>query len=63
MAESMTPAPLGTEKDKLGISVELHYCPVLGGTDNLIYFMKNFASGFFKSFVFSSKSNNRKNIF
>lgn len=38
----MTPAPLGTEKDKLGISVELHYCPVLGGTDNLIYFMKNF---------------------
>jgi GNAT superfamily N-acetyltransferase len=42
MAEQLTPAPLGSEKDKLGITVDIHYCPVLGGTDNLTYFLKSF---------------------
>jgi GNAT superfamily N-acetyltransferase len=34
--------PLGTEKDKVGIPVEIFYCSTIGGTDNLTYFLKNF---------------------
>lgn len=36
--------PLGIEKDKVGIQVEIKYCPVLGGTENLTYFLKNFVN-------------------
>lgn len=38
MADSL----LATEKDKLGIDVEVRYCPILGGTPSMTFFLTNF---------------------
>ena len=33
---------LGTERDKLGVNVDIFYCPSIGGTPNMTFFLQNF---------------------
>jgi GNAT superfamily N-acetyltransferase len=61
MEERMEESNLVIEKDKTGVEVEIRYCPRIGDTPNMIFFLNHFVKMIENGYVHSHFIGNNKN--